>query len=94
MRQDAKQPNHVRRAPVTRFWDWVDERQIVRRSVLYYIMFLAGAAGYYGWEFAHYSKLDGMGTSLVIAAFTAPATILVKAVIEEYFRARDISPPL
>lgn len=89
MCNDPEQSSRIRNESLRRFWDWVDERSIVRRSVLAWTMFLTGAAGYYGWEFAHFSKFDGSGTALIIAAFTAPVTILQKAALDAYLKAKD-----
>ena len=55
-----------------RFWDFVDSRQIVRRSVLLFTLVMTVVAVTKGFEFALVSEFDGIGTAAVIAAFTAP----------------------
>lgn len=94
MRPDPEQPDNLRRETITsRFWDWIDERMIVRRSVLLFTLGMTAAAGYYGWQFATVSRFDGAGTALVIAAFTAPVTVLQKAAFEAYVRVREKATP-
>lgn len=69
-----------------RFWNWVDDRQIVRRSVLLFTLAMTYLAFYKGYEFAVLRPplFDGVGTSLIIAAFTAPVAFLQKAAFDAY----------
>lgn len=68
------------------FWDFVDNRQIVRRLVLLFTLVMTYIAFYKGYEFAILlpPRFDGTSTALIIAAFTAPVAYLQKAAFETY----------
>lgn len=69
-----------------RFWNWVDDRQIVRRSVLYFTLVMTYLAFYKGYEFAMLlpARFDGTSTALIIAAFTAPVAFLQRSAFDAY----------
>jgi|LakMenEpi03Aug12_release.lakeMendotaPanAssembly.Ray.scaffolds.fasta_scaffold392009_1 hypothetical protein len=68
------------------FWDWVDNRQIVRRLVLFFTLVMTYLAFSRGYDFAVLipPRFDGVGTAAVIAAFTAPIAYLQKAAFDSY----------
>lgn len=71
------------------FWDFIDERVIIRRLVLLFTLFMT----YYGTEaaiaFSASSKFDGAGTAMVIAAILAPIGALQKFTFDMYSAARN-----
>lgn len=67
-----------------RFWNWVDDRQIVRRCVIWVTIYMTWEAGVHGWAFAKVSTFDGIGTAAVIASITAPLAVLQKSAFEAY----------
>jgi hypothetical protein len=73
-----------------RFWDWIDTRQIVRRLVLGFTLFMTYIAFYKGYEFAMLlpPRFDGTSTALIIAAFTAPVAYLQKSALTDYLANR------
>jgi len=73
-----------------KLWNLIDDRQIVRRSVLGFTLFMTYIAFYRAYEFAMLMppRFDGTGTALVIAAFTAPVAYLQKAAFEAYLTVR------
>ena len=75
-----------------RFWNWVDDRKIVRRSTLYFTLAMTAVAVFKGFDFAVISKFDGSGTAAIILAFTAPAAYLQKAVLDNYFNMNKGTP--
>jgi hypothetical protein len=68
----------------TKFWDWVDSRAVVRRSVLYFTLYMTATVTYQAWLFAHSSTFDGLGTAAVIAAITAPTAALQTYAFRDY----------
>ena len=73
-----------------RFWVWVDDRQIVRRLVLFFTLAMTYLAFYKSYEFAMLlpPRFDGLGTAAVIAAFTAPVAFLQKSAFAAYLDAK------
>lgn len=59
-----------------KFWDWIDGRAVVRRTVLFTTLWTTVEAFKWGAAYAASSKLSGSDTAMIIAAVTAPITIL------------------
>jgi hypothetical protein len=74
---------------IKRFWDWVDERAVVRRIVLAFTLFMTADAVYQAWLFSRVSTFDGLGTAAVIAAVTAPVAALQKFAFDTYAKGRE-----
>lgn len=74
---------------MTRFWDWVDSRAVVRRSVLFITLWMTYEITVQAWAFAHTSTFDGVGTAAVIAAVTAPFAALQAFVFNSYVRGKQ-----
>src|SRR3989304_2977588 len=66
------------------FQDWIDNRAVIRRIILFFTLFMT----YYGvntaWKFASASPFDGIGTAAVIAAVLAPIAALQGAAFQNY----------
>lgn len=68
-------------------WNWIDERAIVRRSVLYFTLFMTFWMSYSSWEFAVTAlalKYDGMSIAAIIAAVMVPTAALQKFAFDVY----------
>lgn len=57
---------------ISRFWDWVDSRTVVRRAVVAFTLYMTITETWHAWEFARISTFDGVGTAAVIAAVLVP----------------------
>ena len=68
--------------------DWVDNRAVIRRIVLFFTLYMT----YYGvataWKFASASPFDGIGTAAVIAAVLAPIAALQGFAFQNYTGSR------
>jgi len=72
----------------TTIQDWIDNRAVIRRVVLFFTLYMT----YYGvataWKFASASPFDGVGTAAVIAAVLAPIAALQGAAFQNYTGSR------
>lgn len=70
------------------FWNWLDNRMIVRRLLLIGTMYLVWDS--YAWckSFAEHTTRDGLQIAAIIAAVTGPVTILLKFVVDNYTEGR------
>lgn len=77
---------------LTRFWDWIDSRGIVRRATLGAVIWLNWVAGEHAYSYAdaalRLGKSDA-GIGAVIAAFTAPAALLAGHAFKTYSESRQ-----
>lgn len=77
---------------LTRFWDWIDNRGVIRRATLGVVIWLNWLAGEHAFEYAtaalKVGKTDA-GIGAIIAAFTAPAALLAGAVFKSYSESRQ-----
>ena len=76
---------------LTRIWDWVDTRGVIRRAVLGVIIWMNWVAGEHAYEYALTALAAGKtdaGVGAVIAAFTAPAALLAGYVFKSYVDTR------
>lgn len=66
------------------FWNWLDNRMIVRRLLLIGTVYLVWDS--YAWckSFAEHTERDGLQIAAIIAAVTGPVTILLKFVLDNY----------
>lgn len=74
---------------ITKFWDWVDSRAIVRRCVLGFTLYMTWLVTYQAWLFAHESRFDGLGTAAIIAAVLVPVTGLQGFAFAHYSKGRE-----
>lgn len=74
---------------IVRFWDWIDDRAVVRRAVLFITLWMTYSITVQAWNFAHTSTFDGTGTAAVIAAVTAPFAALQAFVFNTYVKGKQ-----
>jgi len=76
---------------LTKFWDFIDNRGVIRRVVLgmsIWMLYDAGKwAGVYATQALELGKTD-VGIGVVIGAVTAPATLLAGYVFKAYLESR------
>ena len=72
------------------FWDFIDKRQIDVHLMAWGVLCLAGYAVFWAMEFvwAHPDK-PGIEVGLIVAAITAPLTLILPKVVDLYFKARS-----
>lgn len=69
---------------IARFWNWIDDRYIVRRLVLIGTFVTTIWAIREAFIFATSSPFDGGGTAAVIAAILAPLSVLQGFAFRDY----------
>lgn len=74
---------------VARFWDWLDSRAVVRRASLALTFWMTYAAFEWAKQFALATKLGGIDAAAIIAAVTAPITVLQGYVFKAYIDGRS-----
>lgn len=76
---------------LTRLWDWIDTRGVVRRIVLGITIWMLYRAGEQSFTYAmaalEKGKVDA-SIAAIIAAFTGPATLLAGYVMKVYLDSR------
>lgn len=73
---------------INQFWDWVDNRTIVRRIVLFFTLWMTASVTYSAWLFAYASHFDGTGTAAIIVAITAPTAALQAFAFKDYIKGK------
>lgn len=73
---------------VERFWIWIDQRSIVRRIVLFITLWMTWAAFQWAASFAVTSAKAGIDIAAIIAAVTAPISVLQGYVFKVYSEGR------
>lgn len=73
---------------ITKFWDWVDHRSVVRRVVLFVTLWMTWAAFHWAATFAATSDKLGIDIAAIIAAVTAPISVLQGYVFRVYSEGR------
>ena len=74
---------------ITAFWDWVDERHIIRRSVLGVTVWMSYISFTWAANFADTTAKAGAEVGLIIAAVTGPVAALQGFVLKVYSESRD-----
>lgn len=74
---------------MNRFWDWVDQRGIVRRVVLGIAVWMTWRATVWATAFAAASDKPGLEVAAIIAAATAPLTLFTASVFKAYTESRS-----
>lgn len=76
---------------LTKFWDFIDKRGVIRRIVLGVTIWMLYDAGKWGGEYASHAlelgKTDA-GVGVIVGAVTAPATLLAGYVFKAYLESR------
>ena len=74
---------------LTEFWDWVDNRSAVRRSVLFITVYMSYEAFDWAARFADTTEKTGAEVGLIIAAVTGPVAALQAFVLKIYSEGRN-----
>ena len=69
-------------------FDAINEHKVVRRTVLFITLWMTWDAYQWAASFAENTLLDGVSTGAVIAAVTAPISLLQAAVFKTYAEGR------
>lgn len=80
---------------ITRFWDWIDRRGVVRRWVLFFTLWMTYRVTDWAFAYAHDALgHGGFEVSTTIAAITAPFAALQAFVFKWYLdsRGNDAKP--
>lgn len=72
----------------TTFYNWLDNRAVIRRIVLFFTLYMTWYGVHTAWLFAQVSTFDGLGTAAVIAAVLAPIAALQGFAFNHYTRSR------
>lgn len=76
---------------LTKWWDWVDNRGVIRRVVLGVTVWMLYVQGQWANEYALKALSAGkadVGVAAIMAAITAPATLLAGWVFKTYLESR------
>lgn len=73
---------------VSDFWDFVDNRQAVRRSVLIFTVGMVWYSTAWAQGYAAASERTGTDVALIIGAATGPLTVLMGYVFKLYAEGR------
>lgn len=71
-----------------RFWNWIDDRCVVRRLVLLVTLWMTWECYQWAAEFAQTTDRTGMDIAAIIGAVTAPISLLQGAVFKVYSEGR------
>lgn len=74
---------------MNRFWDWIDQRGVVRRVVLGIAVWMTWRAHVWATAFAAASDKPGLEVAAIIAAATAPLTLFTASVFKAYVESRQ-----
>ena len=75
---------------LTQFWDFIDNRAIVRRSVLYITLYMSWLSFEWALTFGTETTKSGAEVALIIAAVTGPIAALQSFVLKVYSDARNL----
>ncbi|HEY6019806.1 MAG TPA: hypothetical protein VIY48_07845 [Candidatus Paceibacterota bacterium] len=73
-----------------RFWDWIDGRAVIRRIVLFVVLWMTWRVTVWSFEFAHDAMIAGRGMEVaaMLAAVTMPFAALQAFVFKWYSDSR------
>lgn len=74
---------------VEKFWNWIDQRGVVRRLVLIIAIHLTYVTTYWAMRFAETSTRTGIDFAALIGAVTAPATAFAAFAFKAYLDSRE-----
>lgn len=73
---------------ISRWWTFVDERGIVRRTVLGVAIWMTWRVSVWAMGYAETSPRPGVDIAAIIAAVTAPVTLFAGAIFRAYTESR------
>ena len=71
------------------FWKFVDEKRVIRRAVLFLVLYWTGTTLEWSIHFAEVSARHGTDVATILAAIWGPMGLLQGAVFGFYSRARS-----
>lgn len=71
-----------------KFWQWIDERSIIRRIVLFITLWMSWESFAWAADFAESTAKSGLEVPAIIAAVTAPIAALQGYVFKVYAQGR------
>jgi hypothetical protein len=75
---------------ITEFWDFIDNRSMVRRSVLFVTVYMSWLSFQWAMVFATETAKSGAEVGLIIAAVTGPVAALQGFILKVYSDARSV----
>jgi hypothetical protein len=75
---------------ITEFWDFIDNRSMVRRSVLFVTVYMSWLSFQWAMIFATETAKSGAEVGLIIAAVTGPVAALQGFILKVYSDARSV----
>ena len=73
---------------LTRLWDWIDTRGVVRRIVLAVAIYMTWRVSVWAMAYVEGSTRPGADLALIIGAVTAPVTVFGGYVFKAYIDSR------
>lgn len=73
---------------ITSLWDWIDNRSVIRRAVLFVTLWMTWMAFDWAASFAITTTKTGIDTAAIIAAVTAPISALQGFIFKVYSDSR------
>jgi hypothetical protein len=73
---------------ITNLWDWIDNRSVIRRVVLFVTLWMTWMAFDWAANFAITTTKTGIDTAAIIAAVTAPISALQGFIFKVYSDSR------
>lgn len=73
---------------ISKFWDWVDNRSVIRRIVLFVTLWMTWASFMWAAGFAESTLKSGLEVAAIIAAVTAPIAALQGFIFKVYAEGR------
>jgi hypothetical protein len=74
---------------LTRFYDWIDERGVIRRIVLGIAIWMTWEVSQWAMAFVACSQRPGIDLAAIIAAVTGPVTLFGGYVFKAYIDSRS-----
>ena len=71
------------------FWLWIDEKRVIRRAVLFLMLYWTGTTLAWSIHFAETSLRPGVDVAAILAAIWGPMGLLQGAVFAFYSKARS-----
>jgi hypothetical protein len=71
-------------------WDFVDNRQVIRRAAFVWVLWLTGKTMAWTWDYGWHSNQTGAEIAMVIAAVWTPLAALQGAVFKFYDQAQEV----
>lgn len=74
---------------VSALFDFIDRRQIVRRTAFFVLLYMTWESFQWAMHFAETTDKAGAEVGLIVAAVTGPVALLQRSVIDLYNQSRN-----